>query len=48
MSSLSKVVHVGQKDRSLDHIGQGHALLGKDGLDVLEGLCGLGCDALGD
>ncbi len=45
---LSKVVHVGQKDRGLDHIGQGHALLGKDGLDVLEGLCGLGRDALGD
>jgi len=45
---LGKIIHVCKEDRGLHYICQCHALLGKDGLNVLEGLCGLGRDALGD
>ena len=42
-----EVGDVGQVDRGLDDIGKGGAGSGQQGLDVGEGLLGLGLDALG-
>ena len=45
---LGEVVDVRQKHGGFYHVGQGHALLGQNGLDVLQRLGRLGGDALGE